>query len=163
MKKSKKIKDERILMTKRKIQSDAFQIIWIVLVISVLVQQYLYAVPFEQYVVELLIFIAMSLYIIVANIIAGNDLFDSTKSFTPIVINSLVSGVIVTIVITTSNYLNNGFEWSNPILTMLIVAGATFAINTPIIFAVFYVLYLFNQKRQEKIEKKLAEDDDIDA
>lgn len=48
MMKNKIQKDERVLVQKRKIGSDAFNMLFFGLLISVLVQQYLFNSPFTQ-------------------------------------------------------------------------------------------------------------------
>lgn len=98
--------DERILAQKRKIGSDAFNILWVGLIISVLVQQYLFDAPFSQYVVEIVLFIAASVYIIVRNLMVGNDLFDSKRGGqATVIINSLVCGFTVAVINTALNYV----------------------------------------------------------
>ena len=68
-------KDERVISAKRKIQSDGFSIVWFLLLISVLVQQYVFKAPFSQYVVEMVIWLTMSVYILILNIAKGNDIY----------------------------------------------------------------------------------------
>lgn len=51
MKKS-KMNDERVVSQRRKIQSDAYQILVYCLLISVLIQQFIMNAPFEQFAVE---------------------------------------------------------------------------------------------------------------
>lgn len=68
------IEDERIAAQRRKIQSDACGILLIVLLVSTLVQQYVFDAPFSQYAVEFVCFVGASIYIVIRNIISGNDL-----------------------------------------------------------------------------------------
>lgn len=154
-------KDERVVAGKRKIQSDGFQIVWLVLLISVLIQQYLYKAPFTQYAIEILLCIAMSIYIIIANIVIGNDVFASKKRGQKIiVINSLVTGLTVSVINTITNYVNYNDKIQHPaIIHIVLVAGITFVSVTFFAFAVFAIFYLINNKKQQAIEEKLNDDD----
>lgn len=158
--KNHKLQDERVIIAKRKIQSDGFQIIWIVLIISILIQQYLYNAPFTQYAVELFIFIAMSIYILIANIGIGNDIFTTEKrGRSMILINSITTGVTVTIINTMINYINYRDKIQSSIITQIIlVAGITFVCSTILAFVVLKIFYTINKKRQHAINKKLNDD-----
>lgn len=153
--------DERVLAEKRKIGSDAFNILWIGLLISVLVQQYFLHAAFTQYAVEVILFIAASIYVIIRNIMVGNDIFASKKSGQMIVlINSLVCGLIVSIISTILNYM----KYSEPIelpvtLNTLLVAGITFISASATAFAVLELAYLANKKKQKDIESVLNENE----
>lgn len=142
-------KDERILAQQRKIGSDAFNILWIGLIISVLVQQYLFNAPFTQYAVEIVLFIAMSFYILIRNLISGNDLFASKKGGQVIVIiNSLVCGLTVTIINTILNYAKYSERVELPIaINTILVAGITFVSATATAFIALEFIYLVNKKK----------------
>lgn len=155
-----KIQDERILIQKRKIGSDAFQILFYGLLLSVLIQQYMFNAPFSQYAVEVILFIAISVYIIVRNIMVGNDLFESSKySQKLVVLNSLVTGLVVAIINTTLNYMKLGEWFKRDIINTLLVAAVTFLSSSIITFIAFETLYIVNKKKQEKIESMLNDED----
>lgn len=155
-----KIQDERILIQKRKIGSDAFQILFYGLLLSVLIQQYMFNAPFSQYAVEVILFLAISVYIIVRNIMVGNDLFESSKySQKLVVLNSLVTGLVVAIINTTLNYMKLGEWFKRDIINTLLVAAVTFLSSSIITFIAFETLYIVNKKKQEKIESMLNDED----
>lgn len=155
-----KIQDERILIQKRKIGSDAFQILFYGLLLSVLIQQYMFNAPFSQYAVEVILFLAISVYIIVRNIMVGNDLFQSSKySQKLVVLNSLVTGLVVAIVNTTLNYMKLGEWFKRDIINTLLVTAVTFLSSSIITFIAFETLYIVNKKKQEKIESMLNDED----
>lgn len=113
--------DERVLAQKRKIQSDGFAILFFGLLLSVLVQQYIFNAPVSQYIVELILFIIMSIYLIVRNIMVGNDIFSTntssdTSSKKIIIINSFVCGLTITIINTTLNYIKLGSLFSKRLI-----------------------------------------------
>lgn len=154
-------RDERVLAQKRKIGSDAFSILWIGLLISVLVQQYLFNAPFTQYAVEIVLFIAISIYVVIRNIIGGNDLFTSQKRGQSIVIiNSLVCGGTVAIINTVLNYVKYRENVKLPIaINTMLVAGVTFISATAMSLIALEIFYFANKKRQERIEKELDKDE----
>lgn len=154
--------DERILAQKRKIGSDAFNIVWIGLLISVLVQQYIFDAPFAQYAVELILFIAASIYVVVLNLLGGNDLFASKKgNHMLVIINSLVCGITVAIINTILNYVKYSAATPLPIgLNTVLVAGITFVCATITAFIPLELLYLANKKKQARIENLLNADDE---
>lgn len=155
-----KIQDERILMQKRKIGSDAFQITFYGLLLSVLVQQYMFNAPFSQYAVEIILFIAISIYIIIRNIMVGNDLFESSKHSPKIVvINSLVSGLVITIINTTLNYIKLGDLFKTNSLNTILISAMTFLCATIISFIGFEILYLINKRKQKQIQSILDSDE----
>lgn len=73
--KREKIQDERIIFQKQKIGSDAFGIVFFGLLISVLLQQFVFEATFSQYAAEFILFVVAAIYIIVRNIMVGIDLF----------------------------------------------------------------------------------------
>lgn len=153
-------KDERILAEKRKIGSDAFQILWIGLFISVLIQQYAFKASIAQYVVEIVFVIAMSIYIIARNIMVGNDMFPSKKknSHKIVIINSIVCGLTITIVNTVQNYLQYGQTIKGSVVGhIVLVAGISFVFATAASFALLQFFYYTNKKRQAKLEETLQE------
>lgn len=153
--------DERVLAQKRKIGSDAFNILLIGLMISVLIQQYLFNAPFTQYAVEIVLFIAASIYVIIRNLIDGNDLFASKKGGQAIVIiNSLVCGLTVAVINTILNYMKYSETVKLPIVINTgLVGGITFISATITAFFVLELVYLVNKKKQKNIESHLNDNE----
>lgn len=150
------VKDERVLTLRRKIQSDAFQIIIIGLLVSILIQQYVFKAQFPQYAVEAVMLIAASIYVVVCNLMVGNDIFDSTKSSRKLVIiSSLVCGGAVAVVSAVLN--ENLFKAGN--LSAVFVVVVTFLSATFTSFVVLEFFYRANKKKQESLEAKLNDDD----
>jgi len=157
------IQDERVLAQKRKIGSDAFQILFYGLLASTLIQQYIYNAPFSQYAVEFVFFISSSFYVLVRNIMLGNNIFSSTKNSKKlVVINSIVSGLTVTVINTFFNYNELGGLFKTNIGYEIMVSAITFICATTTAFVVFQLLYFLNKKKQEKIETKLNDDEGSD-
>lgn len=159
--KKKKIQDERVLSQKRKIGNDAFQIISLGLFLSVLVQQYIFDAPFSQYAVEMILLITVSLYVIVRNIMVGNDIFDSNKvNQRVVIINSIICGIIITIVNTILNYIKFREIFTTDIVNSVVVSLVTFVCASVVSFVVFQILYVINKRKQIQIEIQLEDDDE---
>jgi cell shape-determining protein MreD len=160
MMRKQKIRDERILAQKRKIGSDAFQILFYSLFLSVLVQHYMFNAPFSQYAVEIILLVVIAIYIVVRNIMVGNDLFESSKYSQKLVfVNSIIIGLVFAIINTTLNYIKLGNSFKIDIVNTVLVFVITFLCVFIITFAVFEILYVINKKRQKQIESKLNNED----
>ncbi|MBC8632121.1 hypothetical protein H8697_10495 [[Eubacterium] tenue] len=157
----KKIQDERVLSQKRKIGNDAFQIISLGLFLSVLVQQYIFDAPFSQYAVEMILLITVSLYVIVRNIMVGNDIFNSNKvNQRVVIINSIICGIIITIVNTILNYIKFREIFTTDIVNSVVVSLVTFVCASVVSFVVLQILYVINKRKQIQIEIQLEDDDE---
>ena len=159
--KKQSMQDERVVTQRRKIQSDGFVIMFFVLLVSVVVQQYLFDAPFQQYAVELICFLGMSCYMIIRNIAVGNDLFGESKraKFMPLV-NSLVAGITVTAINGVLNYAQYADKYQEDGIGYFIATlGVTFISATLFIFIVISCFSFLNKKKQAKIQKQLDEDE----
>lgn len=151
--------DERVVAQRRKIGSDAFQILAIGLFISVLVQQYLFNAPFVQYAAEIVLFIAIAIYVLIRNLMVGNDLFAPAKNGQKmVVINSAVCGLVVTVINTVLNYMKYQEAVQMPMVAHIaLVAGIMFISSTASVFVVLELVYLANKKKQKEIETRFNE------
>ena len=158
--KKEKLQDERVLSQKRKIGSDAFQILFLGLFLSIIIQSYIFDAKFSQYAVEMILLIVGSLYVIVRNIMVGNNLFSSDKvNKKSIIINSIICGIIVTTINVTLNYINFRGLFINNMSDMVLASLITFVCSSAFTFIVLEVLYIVNKKKQIQIEKELEEDE----
>lgn len=159
--KKEKIQDERVLLQKRKIGSDAFQILFIGLFLSIFVQSYIFNAPFSQYAVEMIFLIVISLYVISRNIMVGNNIFDTDKANQKfVIINSIICGVIVVLINSTMNYIKFKDLFINEISDMLLASLITFLCASVFTFGVLQLLYFINKKKQMKIDLKLKAEDE---
>lgn len=156
-----KNQDERVLAQKRKIQSDAFVILFLGLLMSVLIQQFIFNAPVSQYIVEFIFFIFSSIYLLIRNIVDGNDIFSSNRSVQKIILmNSLVCGLTITIINTTFNYIKLGNLFITDFTNTLLISLITFICSTIIAFLAFKLLYIANMKRKKQIETKFNDEDE---
>lgn len=155
------IQDERIVFQKRKIGSDAFGIIYFGLIISILLQQFMFGAPFSQYAAEFVLFMVAAVYIVVRNIIVGNNLFgDSSNEQKMVIINSLVCGVTIAAITTTLNSVNFGLGKMGGLTGIALTAFITFASGALASFIGFEFLYIINKKRQKQIDDKYNDADE---
>ena len=158
--KNQKTQDERVVSQRRKIQSDGFGILFFVLLVSVIIQQFFMDAPFEQYAVELICFLGMSVYLLIRNIALGNNLFDDGKrAKAMLLINSFMTGIIATTIHGVLNYSRYSEHYENNV--GLFIAGlAIFFISITIfIFAVLSVLVHLSKKREVRIQRQLDDDE----
>ncbi len=156
-----KKQDERVLAQERRIGSDAFQILFYGLLVSIFVQQFLFDAPFSQYAVEVILLIAASIYIVVRNLMVGNNLFASEKGTQKlVVVNSLVCGLVVAAATTILNYVRLGELFKADLGNTALISGITFLFATATAFVPFEILYVVNRKKQQQIEKRLNEDEE---
>lgn len=154
------IKDERVLMQKQKLLSEAYGILMIVLLVSILIQQFLFNAPFEQYAVEFICFFGISIYILIRNLMLGINIFGDEKNEKKIaLINSVVAGISVTIVNGTLNYIKYAEHYDGKFEFFIATLLVTFISSTICTFAFFALLGFINHIKQKQIEKKLDEEE----
>ena len=159
--KKQKAQDERITAQRRKVNSEAFGILMIVLIASVIGQQYLLNAPLEQYIVELICFIGMSFYIILRYVTLGINIFDEGKHARSIpLVNSIVTGIVVTVVNGVLNYSQNAEKYkSDGIGFFIAVLGITFISASIFTFVVLSFVSCLNKIKQAQIRKQLDKDE----
>ena len=158
----KMIIDERVISAKRKIQSDGFGFVWFLLLISVLVQQFVFKAPVSQYIVEMVIWLAMSVYILIFNIAKGNEIYpaNNKRSNSLIIIQSVFTGLVIAIINTIQNYFQYGGTVQDTIVKNTIsVAIISFISATVASFILLRVLSYLNSKKQQKINSELDDEE----
>lgn len=85
--------DERIVAQKRKIKSDAYQILMLCLLVAMLVKQYLLKAPPSVLALDLLCVIGIAIYVAIHNISLGIDLWH-VQSVKKLVLQSIGIGVV---------------------------------------------------------------------
>ena len=159
--KKQNMQDERVATQRRKINSEAYGILMIILLGSILVQQFLLNAPFEQYAVEFICFLGMSIYMIVRYMTLGLNIYGEGKRAKGIpLVNSIVTGIVVTAINGVFNYTRYAERYQDDGIGYFIAVLATTFISATV--AVFVVLSCFNylnKKKQAKIQKQLDEDE----
>lgn len=147
--KNNKIQDERILFTRRKIQSNAY--IWLVygLLISIIVQQFLMKAPFAQYAVEFFALIGCGLYMSITHFKEGIDIWNPKGiGHKKLLLNTIASGVASVILFA---LLSGEYDIENL---------ASYFVSFILFFFVFRsVMVVINNKKQQVIDDRLNDDE----
>ena len=156
--------DERVITQRRKVNSEAFGILMIVLIASIFVQEFLLNAPLEQYVVELICFMGMSLYMIIRYVSLGVNIYDDGKpaKSIPLVnsVNSMVVGIVVTVINGVLNHSQYSERYTTDGIGFFIAALVfTFISSSIFTFAVLSLMSYLNKKKQVQIQKRLDEDE----
>jgi len=161
MRRQNNMKDERVVNQRRKINSEAYGIIMVVLMGSILVQQYWLNAPFEQYAVEVICFFGMSIYMIVRYMMLGLNIYGEGKWAKRIpLVNSIVVGIIVTASNGVLNYSRYAEHYEGTSIGYFFATLViTFFSATIFTFAVLSCLDYLNKKKQAKIHKTLDEEE----
>ncbi|MDF1617175.1 DUF6773 family protein [Petrocella sp. FN5] len=155
------IQDERIISLRRKIQSDAFGVLFVGLLISILLQKIMFNAPFSQYAAEFILLMVSAIYVEGRNIIVGSGTYSVDLSGqTLVMIHSLVSGLAIAAISTTFNVINHGVEQMGGIGGLAITTLITFAFGALLSFIVFQLLYMINKKKQKQIDEKYLDADE---
>ncbi|MEY8353558.1 DUF6773 family protein [Lachnospiraceae bacterium 54-53] len=159
--KKQNMQDERILTQHRKINSEAYGILMIMLFASIFVQQFLLNAPFEQYAVEVICFFGISFYMIIRYMMLGLNIYGETKRAKGIpFMNSIVTGAAVTAINGVLNYSKFAEQYKEDGIGYFIaVLAVTFISATISSFIVLSFLDYLNNKKQAKIQKQLDEDE----
>lgn len=147
--KNNKIQDERILFGRRKIQSEAYGLLVVGLMTSIIVKQFLMNAPFAQYAVEFFLLIGCGVFISIRHLTKGIDIWNPNgKGNKKILLNTVVSGIASVILFA---ILSGQYDVKN--LALYFVSFILF-------FFVFRsVMISINKKKQQIIDNKLNEDD----
>jgi len=154
------IRDERSAVLRQKIGNEACYLLLFGLLGSLLIQQYVYNAPFAQYAAEFFCFLGGCLYIVARNIIAGINLYgEKAGGKKHIVLNSAVTGLVISAVAGVSNYLRYGSSGGG----MFLAFGITFLSGTAATFITLLIMHTLNRERQKKIAEKLdKEENDLE-
>lgn len=153
------IQDERAVAQKRKIGSETCNLLLGGLIISLLIKDYVFNLPFSQYATELLFLFGASIYIVIRNIIAGNDLFETKgRGKNSVGLISLVVGLAVCVIAGSANYARYGEKYTDGTFFLLTLA-ILFVSGTVLTFLIYSPIYMLNQKKQKKIADELDKEE----
>jgi len=145
-----KNQDERILMQKRKVQSDAFQILIYYLLIAIVVQKFIFNAPFYQIIVEFIGVVGAAFYVEIRNLLLGSDIYSTNTTTKKIIVKgSIISGCGCAIFL----FIIAGITD----MEILLVSSLCTTISCAGLSFLFYYL---NRKKQDKIEEELNKDED---
>lgn len=159
-----KIKDERVLQLNNKIQKEAYILVLILAIASICIKSHVMGMPFAQYVTELTIIILSTLYIAVRSMLLGYNFMNDSKSSIILTISAiLVISLAISIINGVKNYSLYGNKYTSILdghfIAVLVV---TFIFSTVFMSLTFALLYGLNKSGQQRLEKKLNEEDEND-
>ncbi len=148
MKKS-NLKDERVIAQQHKIASDAYQLVSIFLLISILFKQLILDEPFSSYMTEFVAFFGSLVYVLIRTIIKGNYLINLKENRIKLyLLNSTITSSAVIITVGTVNYFKYPENQGNLYL---------FAVGIIIMFVSAFIGSLLTFMGLEWISNKRAE------
>ncbi|MDD3303797.1 MAG: hypothetical protein PHP54_02670 [Clostridia bacterium] len=155
--------DERILIQKQKILGEACILLMVTLIVSMLVQRYVFNASFKQYVAEFICFLVVSIYILIRNLMLGINLFgEGKKTMKTTIVYSIIAGALVTIMNGISNYVRYAEHYVDNLGLFATTLLITFISATLLTFIVLLLFAAFNYKKQQEIEKKLDDEEKDD-
>ncbi len=149
------VTDERVVSQKRIVASGAFQIVMIGLLFSSLVQKLYFNAPFSQYAVEMGLFLIGSTYILIGNVIVGNDVFGSKLSKHKVLITNsfaVASGMTIAFIFNGRDKIDpgSGTWW----MTVIVL----FICSLLVSMLLLNFFYKYNKRKQEKIDAEISDD-----
>lgn len=159
-----KIKDERVSQLTNKIQSEAYYVALFLLATSVFIKSYVMDMSFLQYSVELSIIILSSVYIAIRGMFLGYEFVNNSKNGKILVVAGIVtSSLVLSIVSGIKNYSLYGDKYTGIFDGHFIAALVVTFFSTMIFISIIIaLLYWMNKIGQQRIEKKLNEEDELD-
>ena len=155
------VQDERVLAQRRKINSEVCRILMIMLLGSILIQQFLLDAPFEQYAVEVICFFGISIYMIARFWMLGLNMHgEGKKSKNISLLYSIVAGITATTINGVLNYTTHIEHYQENVIGYFIAALlVTFISAMSLTFIMLSSTGYINNKRQEKVQKQLDSDE----
>lgn len=162
--KTKKIKDERVLQLNNKIQSEAYFVVLFLSVASVFIKFYVMDMPFSQYAAELGIIILSTAYIAVRSMLVGYDFLNTSRGGKVLTVSGVIALSLATSIINgIRNYSLYRDKYTGLLdghfIAVLVITFISAFVFTSVVFA---LLYWFNAKGQQRIERKLNDEDEQD-
>ena len=96
----KKVKDERVVQTTNKILSEAYFVIMLLLIVSIVVKTYVMGEPLSHYITEIGVIIVSAIYIAIRSMLTGNNLMDTSKRHKILTVFAILGSSLV---VTASN------------------------------------------------------------
>lgn len=146
--KNEKLSDERTSSVKRKIYSEGFGLIMMILFVSVLIQQFIFQAPFQQYGVEFVCFFGGCYYMIIRSIFLGNTVYEipNKKIRKYFILNASVCACTITIITVISRMKKDPVD-----VTFILLTALFFVIEFCVAYFVPVFVHRINKNRQNKI------------
>ncbi len=143
--------DERIRIQKMKIINEAYLFIMLVLMISLLVKQFYFKMPFADYMVEFIAFFGASVYILIRQVMVGHPIYQGKKKLAFVLV-PLITGVVVTLLSFFGNYHDH--VRINDFSTSFFALAVTFISSGLGAFVVIFIVDKLSKKQEKHLEDK---------
>jgi hypothetical protein len=149
------IKDERVVQLRRKIGSDAYQLVSMFLLASIVYNMFILNAPKSTYITELIAFFGGSAYVVFKNIMIGNDInSDGAIGIKkPTIRKHLFSSLISSLTITTFLVINDYTRYMENKEKIIIIFLCMFSYW----FLSHWRLDRLSKKRADKISEEYEE------
>ncbi|MEX1308619.1 MAG: DUF6773 family protein [Eubacteriales bacterium] len=147
--------DERIKMQRLTMINQAYAIVMLILMVSILIKQFVYNLHFSAYMTEFIAFFVASFYILIKSCFLGHRIYSGKKRLALI-----LTPIITATVITVLSFLGN-LEHHQRIQEFWVSASAlviTFLSSLTITFLIMLVIDKASRKRNKKLEEKFEEE-----
>jgi len=152
--KNNRYEDERVRLQRLKIGNEALSLLLIFLMVSTLYKQFVSDASFSEYAIEFLGFLGASVYILVRNMIAGNNVFTNLRNKALYII-PLICGLATA---AASFFMNRDYHQSGENVWLSIVSIAISFVSSAVgAFIMIYAITKINEKRTKKLEEQYEE------
>ena len=157
----KKIMDERVQQLNHKIQSEAYLLVLFLAAASIFVKSYILDLAVSEFAVELGIIILSTIYIAVRGAFLGYNFMDCSKHKK---LWKILSVVVLSLAVSIMNGFRNYALYGHKYTGVfdghfLLVLTVTFVVSLIFISVVFALLSGLNWAGQQRIERKLNQED----
>lgn len=153
------ITDERVLSAQQKIAGNAYSLVIILLFLSMLVKIYVMELPFAAWVTELSVILISAAYVAAANLLGGNAGYalrqESVRTYA---LKSAVSGVVVSVSVSTVNYFRYPQNREN-LLAFFISAAILFISSFAFTFLTLLFVGWATKKSELRLKKRFDEEE----
>lgn len=166
--KKKKFEDERIINTKNKIYKEAFIIVMVMCMVSIVAKYYFFGFDFKQFALELAIITVSGLYFFIRSVLLGlySDEVEihDRNSKTPMSTKNIVMGISSGVFMALYFGIRSSILYAESILQKIMFFAVVFCVSLmiycPIFIAISNIPFLIGNKASKK--RNVAKDDSKD-
>lgn len=150
-------RDGRIVNIGNEIRSEAFNLVLIIITLSVVIKTSVLNLEIQSLITELIVYFASLIYILIRNITKGSRLLDHNKKEPKkIMILVILSSIVCSLIIGSFLFING--EYNSIIeLEFLKILALSFFSMIASGFIISLVIYLSDKKSIQRINKKIDE------
>lgn len=160
--KKNRIKDERVQQMRNKVFGEAYFVMLLLLALSIFIKTYIIKMDVTNYMVELIVVIVSLIYIGVRGMFLGSEILEISKRKIRIhILGIILLSLLIAAVGGVKNYSLYKNLYTGIMDKHFIALLCTYFISSVILTSVcFAFLYWLHKKEQDRIKKKIGEDDE---